>query len=298
VCLKKAIYINGVDDMLKWFDRWWFYHDGYHNYDFFASDIWPKGYLVDVCDHCGEIKEIPKNLYEGGIVQVGLCKCMKNYWDIEHAENWHKGIDGSIQTAMLCGQVLGSLSIRQYEKLMDADNLIDVGCGTGEAAAIFDGFLDGNIFAVDYCEKALSQLSYSIIKLCSDFRNLGNKYDVVYCSQMLAFYKEDLLSDLANLAKKMIIIVVPYDQNMDGRITEPADGNEPGGHKRAFSRKDFPKFLDNFERTTFKPMPITNQRVLGSQLLVVYELIDDKTKKDIEFDQKQLDDYYEHLENR
>jgi len=295
---KELISINGVIYVLKWFDRWWFYHDGYHNYDFFAPGWGPKGYTVEVCDHCGEIKEIPKHLYEEGIVHIALCNCMKNYWDVEHMENWHSGIDGSIQTAMICGAVLSNLGIRQYEKLTDADTLIDVGCGTGEAAKLFDGLLDYSVYAVDYCEIAMRQVSNTVTKLCRDFRDLKDKYDIVYCSQMLAFYKEDLLLDLAKIAKKMLIIVVPYDQNMDGRVTEPVDGNEPGGHKRAFSRKDFPKFLGDFERTTFKPMPITNQRVLGSQLLVVYEIIDDKTKEDIEFNQKQLDEYYKYLKKR
>lgn len=284
--------------MLKWFDRWWFFHNGYHNYDFFGDHFGPSGYTVDVCDHCGEMKEIPQNLYKEGIVHVGLCKGMNNYWEIEHKENWHKGIDGSIQTAMICGAVLSNLSIRQFEKLMASDSLIDIGCGTGEAAGIFDGLLDHDVFAVDYCEKATRQAPSRVTALCEDFRNLKARYDIGYCSQLLAFYKDNLLSELIKLVNEMLIVVVPYDQNMDGRVTEPAEGNEPGGHKRAFSRKDFPKFLGDFERTTFKPMPVTNPRVLGQQLLVVYEIIDDRTKKDIEFDQKQLEDYYEYLGNR
>jgi SAM-dependent methyltransferase len=192
------------------------------------------------------------------------------------------------------------LSIRQYEKLFEAKKLIDIGCGTGEAANIFNGLLKNtDIIANDFSTIAIEQIvDETIAKIVSDFRDIERIYDIVYCSQLLAFYKEDLLTDLIKLTNNMLIIAVPYDQNLEGKVTEPIDGHEPGGHKRSFSRKDFPKFISDFERTTFKSISHANHRIIGSQLLVVYEKIDELTKKDLEFDQNQLDAFYKYLETR
>jgi hypothetical protein len=99
----------------------------------------------------------------------------------------------------------------------------------------------------------------------------------------------------------MSIFLVPYDQNLEGwpGEPEPTDEEKPGHHINSMSRKNFPKKLGELERTVFKPIKSTVKNMgTSDQLLVIYERLDEKTMKDIEFEKKQTVERFDYLNNR
>ncbi len=227
-----------------------------------------------------------------------------NYWDDIHKNSWDKGINGLFQTAVFAAQTLSNLSIRHWEKFMNAGSLLDVGCAWGQAGAIFDGlfkYLDVTCIdsSTEACKKVAENYSrIGVLNFSVDRENIDH-YDIVYCSQLLAFEQDPktLLELLARIAEEMLIFVVPYDQNLEGRVTEPIEGHEPGGHISGLTRKDFPKFIEGLERTTFKILERTEICEIP-QLLVIYEKLDEKGKADIQFKEKQMDEWWKYLLNR
>lgn len=218
-----------------------------------------------------------------------------NYWNDIHKYSWNKGIQRNIQTAIFCAQMLSNLDQRHFEKMWGAQ-IVDVGCGQGEAIEILRVF-SHMVTGIDFSEVAASKNPYIE---CRDYRSM-EETDVIYCSQLLCFEEKPAFSLglLEKMARKMLILMVPYDQVMTGRLGEPIKGHSPGDHIQTFTKSWFPKYLGKFERTKCKALPITNRDICPiSQLLVVYEIVDEKTKADFAYDYKEYDDRIEYLLSR
>lgn len=222
-------------------------------------------------------------------------------WNKELKENWEKGINGNYQTAHFISQVLANIDMRHYEKLSKAKTLLDFGCAFGQASIILSAlFRNLEITCFDTAEVAISKIKKEQPEFNATTERQDSKnYDVVYCSNTIEHFKSINLDDFE--AKEILIILVPYDQNLQGwpGEPEPIEGQTPGGHEITFSRKNFPKKIGNLERTMFKPIKETVKNMgTGDQLLVVYEKYDEITKKDIEFEKKQTNERFEYLTKR
>lgn len=222
-------------------------------------------------------------------------------WNKELKENWEKGINGNYQTAHFVSQVLANIDMRHFEKLSKAKSLLDFGCAFGQASIVLSSlFKNLEITCFDTAEVAVDKIKkkqpgFNVTTKKQD----ANLYDVVYCSNTIEHFSSINLNDFE--AKEMLIILVPYDQNLQGwpGDLEPKEGEKPGGHEITFSRKNFPKTIGKLERTMFKPIRETVKNMgTGDQLLVVYEKYDEIAEKDIEFEKKQTNERFEYLGNR
>ena len=219
---------------------------------------------------------------------------MENYkenWDNEYKHNWEKGINGSYQTIHLVSHMLSNIDIRHFEKLEKSNSLIDFGCAFGQASKIFNSLFENlNVTAYDFSEVATNKIKGINT---TNIEPVINDFDILYCSNVLEHIKGFDINKFE--AREMSIFLVPYDQE----INEAEILDNSINHINSLSLKDFPKKLGKLTRTTFRIIKSTiSNMATETQILIIYEKIDDATIKDIEFEKEQLNRRFEHLTNR
>lgn len=135
----------------------------------------------------------------------------------------------------------------------DVKSIIDIGCGKGEVMNFLSTSKNKiNLLAVDITSINKSKIkSDFLISSLPDIKVKNKSFDLVSCLEVLEHLSNDIfdesLKELSRIAKKYIIIGVPYEENLNTKQTYCNNCNRIfhiDGHLRSFNNisnlfKDF-----------------------------------------------------------
>lgn len=146
----------------------------------------------------------------------------KEYWDNRFETDW-LDYAGDKQTAFFATILCDMLPASLIKEIMTQEyKVCDMGCALGEGIPIFSRKLgvdvDGMDFSVEAVKHAKNNYPHSNFWVGDLFDlEAAPKYDVVICSNVLEhFYNPwKILRNLAAVAGKYIIVMVPYHEKLD-----------------------------------------------------------------------------------
>lgn len=154
----------------------------------------------------------------------------------------------------------------------DVVTVLDVGCGDGRVSAPLRGRY--RIVGVDYAYHSVKHLGACGMRASSanlPFRD--RSFDVVLCCEVLEHLPKEVfqrtLDEMARVARKYILISVPYRENLRVLYTKCMKCSEAfhiWGHLRSFSKSDLRNLFSHFNEDSTqyfgKSHPYFNRAVL------------------------------------
>jgi len=140
----------------------------------------------------------------------------------------------------------------------DAQTILDVGCGDGRITNVL--CRKYKVIGLDHSMSSLKGVHGTLTCASStDIPFLDDSFDLVLCSEVLEHLPDEVyestLKELERVAKKYILISVPYRENMRSRTTKCYKCRAKFHiwlHHRAFKRKQIKKMFSNFSLRIFK----------------------------------------------
>jgi SAM-dependent methyltransferase len=194
----------------------------------------------------------------------------ENYWDNRFNKDWEIN-EGSQQTIFFCNIFLSNIPQFLKKEFKKGGTFIDVGCVLGECCYLIKkNFEKLDVYGCDISKIAIEKAKFkfkNIKFLKKGIDNLNEKFDFVFCSNVLEHFRDykDKLLRLIKSTKKHLIILVPFDEK---RLIKE--------HFTNFNLSSFDYLIDNFCISFFKVINLRNlENTLwyGSQILVVYSNI-------------------------
>lgn len=179
----------------------------------------------------------------------------KEWWDNFFIKGWIKpspGINGPDQTRYFMELIL------KYCGLEINGSVLDYGCAMGQGVELIEG-AEGYDFSEEAIKAARKIPGHKFMTKFPD-----KKYDFVICSNVLEHFENPIpeLEKLLNLAKKYVIILVPYNQTPTCEV-----------HPITITQSTFPERLNGFKLKEYKLIPNEKPEMGGgNQILFIYEV--------------------------
>lgn len=193
----------------------------------------------------------------------------KKYWEDRFSSGSWDQWQGEKQTAFFTRVALKYLPNWLLEDIDINDyRILDAGCAKGEGTNILKQyFTRSDIIGIDFSESAIKEAknNYPVCNFyCEDINNIKDKYDVVFCSNVLEHFKNpfSVLDNLLEVTDKYLLILLPFQEE---NLTD-----------EHFIRFDYNSFVykhKGFYQCYYKVINtynIKNTLWAGKQILLVY----------------------------
>lgn len=193
----------------------------------------------------------------------------RKYWEERFESGSWDEFEGDKQTEFFTHVALEYLPNWVMEDIdLNDYRILDAGCAKGEGTSILkQRFTKSDVIGVDFSESAINEAknNYQACNFfCHDIKDIKEKYDVVFCSNVLEHFKNPFseLDRLVDIADKYLVLLLPFQ--------------EEHLHKEHFVRFDYNSFsskVKNFYQCYYKVINtfnIENTLWPGKQVLLVY----------------------------
>jgi SAM-dependent methyltransferase len=163
----------------------------------------------------------------------------------------------------------------------DTSSLIDIGCGKGDVInALLESRPDLRIVGVDPFSEASEYIKAAFVRATLPHLPFENQsFDLVQCLEVLEHVSQNdftaSLGEIQRLAKKYIIIGVPYKENLEtlqALCSNCRHKSHAYGHLRSFRAEDMENLLNEFVMEKSVLAGIRQRRKSGAGVWVEHNL--------------------------
>ncbi|MBU3143471.1 glycosyltransferase [Clostridium sp. CF012] len=193
----------------------------------------------------------------------------KKYWEERFESGSWDEFEGVKQTEFFTHVALKYLPNWLIEDIDINDyRILDAGCAKGEGTSILKQcFSKSDVIGIDFSESAINDAKNNYPAcdfFCYDIKDIKEKYDVVFCSNVLEHFKNPFreLDKLIDITEKYLLLLLPFQ--------------EEHLHKEHFIRFDYNSFMyqiKDFYQCYYKVINTSNIENTfwpGKQILLVY----------------------------
>lgn len=181
------------------------------------------------------------------------------YWENRYKTDW-ESCNGREQTTIFMQDLIINLPLEVKDDIKNK-NIVDMSCAFGEGVNVLGNeFPEAIVNGVDFSDEALKQCRKKYYQY-KFYKNLTKKYNCLITSNTLEHfdYPIDVLKEYCNYSDKYIIILVPYNQQIE----------ENTEHVYSFIEDSFPKKINGFKKIFTKIF--YSEGWLGDQLITIYK---------------------------